>query len=136
MQPQYDRAVCARVCDRLTEMGAEAVLSEARTPEEILTEIRGARAVLGMRLHALIFATASAVPVAAISYDPKIDALMDYLGLSDHTLSMDAPCADAITAQLCRILAEDSEALADRTATLAALAEEDIRAAVGLYDRE
>ncbi len=135
MQPQYDREICARVCGRLTEAGAEAVLSDARTPEEILTEIRGARAVLGMRLHALIFATASAVPAAAISYDPKIDALMDYLYLSDHTLSMDTPSAEAITEQLHRILAEDASAdkRKQRAAALAALAEEDIAAAVGLY---
>ena len=135
MQPQYDAAICTRVCERLAQTGAEAVLSEARTPEAILTEIRGARAVLGMRLHALIFATASAVPAAAISYDPKIDALMDYLHLSDRTLSMDAPAAEAITAQLLRLLAEDADqGLADRAADLAALAEEDIRAAVALYE--
>ena len=85
MQPKYDAAISARLVSRLSEAGVETALSSARTSEEIFEEIGSARAVLAMRLHALIFATASAVPSAAISYDPKIDALMSYLGMPENT---------------------------------------------------
>lgn len=134
MQPKYDAAISARLVRRLTEAGVETALSSARTSEEIFDEIGSARAVLAMRLHALIFATASAVPSAAISYDPKIDALMSYLGMPENTLSRFSPDASQIADMLRRILADTdaAEKLRARAADLAVLAEEDVDAAVRL----
>ena len=44
--------------------------------EEVLTLTGKMDLVIGMRLHALIMATAQEVPVVALSYDPKVDAFM------------------------------------------------------------
>jgi polysaccharide pyruvyl transferase CsaB len=43
-------------------------------PADCLSLIQGARAVIGMRLHAVVFAASQATPVVALSYDPKVDA--------------------------------------------------------------
>jgi polysaccharide pyruvyl transferase CsaB len=48
--------------------------------EKAAAIIRGARVVVGMRLHALIFAARFAVPFLAIPYDPKVASLCDDLG--------------------------------------------------------
>lgn len=55
------------------------VLLPECTLERAANVIRRAKAVVGMRLHALILAARYAVPLLAIPYDPKVAALCDDL---------------------------------------------------------
>lgn len=50
--------------------------------------------MLGMRLHALIFAASCGVPFAGISYDPKIDAFLALFGLTSLSVSTEAMLAE------------------------------------------
>ncbi len=133
MQPRFDRTVCEAVVAKLRDAGVDARLSDASGEEEILSEIRTSRAVFAMRLHALIFATAAGVPAVAVSYDPKIDAVMAYLGLSENVLALNAS-KERAEEVLVRALTDEAakERLQSRCRELSALSEEDLSAVVQL----
>ena len=64
---------------------AQKVMARMKTPtslinrnlssQEYLAVMRRLEAVIGMRLHALVFAANQGIPFTGISYNPKIDAL-------------------------------------------------------------
>lgn len=64
-------------CEALAALLPEVkVVREPLRPREWMALAGWADAVVGMRLHSLIFAAARAVPVLGISYDPKVDSLL------------------------------------------------------------
>lgn len=76
------------------ETGAEVVRARLLA-QELLTRFAGFDLVVGMRLHALIFAAIAGVPLVGISYDPKVEGMMGELGLSPAT-SAEAFDGDAL----------------------------------------
>ncbi len=58
------------------------------TASELCAIMGDAKFVIGTRLHMLIFAASMGVPMLGISYDPKIDAFLDYIGESTRTLDI------------------------------------------------
>ena len=52
-----------------------------RSIETVFATVRKARLVLPMRLHALILARLTGCPVAALSYDPKVEAAAEMAGV-------------------------------------------------------
>lgn len=67
-------AVAARI-------GSAATVVRARlSPREMLALIGTLDLLVGMRLHALLFAASQGVPIVPIAYDPKVAALADDLG--------------------------------------------------------
>ncbi|MCC6443418.1 MAG: polysaccharide pyruvyl transferase CsaB [Armatimonadetes bacterium] len=72
--------------ERLAEEIAGAMRSPAAvvkgdyTPSEWMGMVGACRLLVGMRLHALIFAVARGVPVAGLSYDPKVESLLKRVG--------------------------------------------------------
>ncbi len=78
-QPSAD----AEVSHELIALLSDAVLLEGSPHPRALMAIIGQTSVLvAMRLHALIFAAAQAVPAVGISYDPKVEALCAEVGQS------------------------------------------------------
>ena len=57
-----------------------AVLDEEFTTQEILSLVGNMDVLIGVRLHALIFAGVMNVPMVGISYDPKIERFLDSIG--------------------------------------------------------
>lgn len=89
------------------------------SPADSASVIRGARAVIAMRLHAMIFAASQQTPAVALSYDPKVDAFCRRSG--NPVLSLREATVEKLEEALEQSLA--SEAEGSRLATLRRAAE-------------
>ncbi len=74
----HDREASEWVIARMSSVAAARaeVAPPAPHPLTMLQQVAGCKVLLGMRLHALIYAASQRVPVAGISYDPKIDRFL------------------------------------------------------------
>ncbi len=75
--PSHDLKICRRV--------AEALRGHVVTdvpPSEMMAVVGALDLVVGMRLHAFIFAVAMGVVPVALSYDPKVEGLFRRLGVT------------------------------------------------------
>lgn len=78
MQWPEDVAVSRKIAN-YTAQGA-IVLTEEYTTNELLSLVGNFELLIGIRLHALIFAAVMHVPMVGISYDPKIERFLESLG--------------------------------------------------------
>ncbi len=77
MQPTRD----AKISHATVELSKNAyIIAGALTSAQALGIIDKAEFVIGMRLHALIYAAKCQTPVIGIVYDPKITSIMEYMG--------------------------------------------------------
>lgn len=56
------------------------VLNDEYTTSELLSIVGNMDLLIAVRLHALIFAGVMGIPMIGISYDPKIDRFLEYIG--------------------------------------------------------
>jgi polysaccharide pyruvyl transferase CsaB len=94
--------------------------------------------LIGVRLHALIFAAIMGTPIIAVSYDPKIDRFMESIGL-EAVSSLDTASGGAVFKAAaaimterelaCRHLAEKMSALQAKALSTADMAIELLRSA-------
>ena len=76
---------------------------------QVLSAVTNARAVVGMRLHALIFATAAGVPSIGIVYDQKVSAFYEMLE-ERHTVDCEQLDEALLEGHLDAILQDDGAA--------------------------
>ncbi len=91
------RSVDTEICKNIISMaGCGSLITGKYTGDELMSVIAKAEVVIGMRLHTLIYAIAAGVPIAGLSYDPKVDALLECAGVtarySVQTLNSDLVC--------------------------------------------
>jgi len=132
MQESHDRALCESLCNAVPG----SVICSPETASDLVGIMKGAEFVVGMRLHAMIFASSAGVPVIGLSYDPKIDGIMKALGqpysisLDDTSAISDNVCTavDAVMQNRDGIAAE----LARKAEEMRKLCLEDVKAAAEL----
>lgn len=96
MQRPQDE-VLAHGIARSTGLGDRiTVQPETWTAEQLLGVLERCRLVLGMRLHALIFAAAAGVPSLGIEYDPKVERFVEATGQAGISLD---ECAEGLLAK-------------------------------------
>ncbi len=80
MQSSKDISIIGKIRERLN---CEALTVNNITAKELLSVMERMKFAVGMRLHFLIFSVIAATPSIGLSYDPKINALLEYIGLSN-----------------------------------------------------
>ena len=77
MHGEHDEKISIEVANMM-KYNAK-VISKNLTMEEKMMYIKGSKLMIGMRLHALIFAATVGTPMIGISYDPKIDSYLNLI---------------------------------------------------------
>lgn len=75
-------------------------VSEQIPMNQTITVLSRMSAVVGMRLHALIFAAKNGVPSIGISYDMKVDAFLKSIGCEESVLHIQTLTAEQLMRQI------------------------------------
>jgi polysaccharide pyruvyl transferase CsaB len=133
-----DFDLAPRLRKRLRHSGRTVALTELRSPTEIAGLLAGCDLVLGMRLHSLIFAISGRVPLVGLSYDPKVRAILEGVGLADYVEPVADVSASSLLSRMERALerrAELQPVFVAASSDQRRLAEEDLHAIAALLAR-
>ena len=102
MEGHHDTKASEQVLQFMKHSSECKLLGENFTPNQYMNFIGDCELAIGMRLHALIFATLTGVPHVGLSYDKKVESLLKRNGMwkfsSDlMTVETDKLVANAIT---------------------------------------
>ena len=129
MQHPQDMTVIAEVQAAMRE--PSRVLMGRYTPRQLMALAGELDLVIGMRLHALIFAVAAGVPVVGVSYDPKVESFLDEVGCPQAGTPSHLK-ADRLVELATKVLSDGDlrRSIGQKTVLLRDLARENARAAV------
>jgi len=106
------------------------VLQDHLTSTQLLALVGELKLLIGMRLHSLIFAASMGVPMAGISYDPKVDSFLERFG--QESLPVDE---NAMQKQIDHILEQDESEFSKQALALQQQASENARLALSLLEK-
>jgi len=121
--PDHDLAVCAQAA-HATRGRTLAGLS----PREMMAVVGALDLIVGMRLHALVYAVACGVPLIGITYDPKVEELLQRVGVG-RFLPLPALTTADVRREVCTAWDERSTVRGRLVAQTASLRQAALRAA-------
>lgn len=103
--------------------GSVSICEDALHPLQMLREVGQCQAMIGMRLHSLIYAAGRRVPLMGVSYDPKIDHFLERIGCQPvgSTVGLEG---DRVAAGLLELLKSGEAWKREREPLIASLVEE------------
>lgn len=112
------------------------LLDDEAEPEMLITLLSYMSVVVSMRLHGLILSSISGVPLVGVSYDPKTDSFLRYLGLGS-CIDLQEVTAEKLTAAIDTAVSETAERtkLAQRAAELKSIERGNIEAVRKLLEK-
>jgi polysaccharide pyruvyl transferase CsaB len=134
-----DRAVAERVINQIQPSAKVNLLQGEYLPQERAGILQTCDVVLGMRLHSVIFAIQGAVPVVALSYDPKVSSVLNSVDCQEYNLDLASLTTEKLFALLQQAYKNRSwlrEFLGQRRKVLADLGQENARLAATLLQGE
>jgi polysaccharide pyruvyl transferase CsaB len=134
---ENDRATAQRLLDHMRLRDKAAIFHDPATPENVFGALGECDLVLGMRLHALLFAANAGVPAVAVSYDPKVDEFIKRLGVEGFSVKVKDVTAPQLASQLVQALTrggEFRESVGQAMLEQRQAAEENVSIALALLD--
>jgi putative peptidoglycan lipid II flippase len=105
-------------------------LQESLSAAQHMAIIGRMRLGIGMRLHALVFAAKEGIPLAGISYDPKVESFLSIL--DEHAM----PLNEQMHAHIEAVLARPLDDFEKKAQSFGELADENARLALSLLDEQ
>lgn len=133
MKYPADMAISQRIMKKL---GFGILIGRKTEISEAVSIISAMDIMLGMRLHALVFAAGNAVPCIGITYDPKVKGFMQYLGQDRvlHAGKFDIDAAYKCVEEVMKNKDEIKKSLAEKARELSALAAKNSEIAIDLLE--
>ncbi len=136
MKPATDRKISHFISEKTKYKSF--VLDENLKIQDIMGVVNKSSAVLGMRLHMLIYSACSTVPCIGLSYDPKIDGFMKSADLEEFCVPCENIDTDKVL-ELCKKALEDREEISGKLLgnkkNLLEMARENARICVNLLEK-
>jgi polysaccharide pyruvyl transferase WcaK-like protein len=140
--PDDDRMPARDVVDRVTDRGIRAslhVVQEQQGPRAVKGMLGRMDAVIGVRFHSLVLATSMGVPVYAVGYAPKNEAIMRFFGREAYAQSLSSFDADRLidgVDEMLSDIAAQRRAIADRNAAINQLYQEELTVILNLVEKK